>query len=184
MPQTPLTSTTPYATAADLAVYCDLDEVADMLRDKDAPRPVTAALTNASTPLGGKLNRLLLAATGEIEGQVLVGKRFSPADLAALTGSAKENLIRLTCNLCFWRLCQRRKPLTADPKKVPGAAQAEEMLVRLGKGELIFGTVESADAGLDEAVQSRIESPDGVVSPVTERAGALFGSHTRKKGWN
>ncbi len=92
-------------------------------------------------------------------------------------------LARLTGNLCFWRLSQRRQPMSADPKRVPGAEQAEEALKSLRNGETIFGFLEAADAGLDDAKQSRIETPGGCVIPVTQRAAAFFGQHANNQNW-
>lgn len=184
MAKTPLTSATPYCSAEAFFDYHDAEAVADLLRDKDAPRPVIASLKVSTTTLGAKLYRFLLAAAGELESAVMVGKSYSPTDLAALTGSAKEHLIRLNANLCFWRLCQRRQPMSADPKKVPGAEQIEDTLQKLKDGERIFGFLESADAGLDLAVQSRLEKPPTYEpNPVTHRAKAFFGTHGQPNPW-
>ena len=184
MAKTPLTSAAPYCSAEAFFDYHDAEAVADLLRDKDAPRPVLAALKTTATALGSKLNRFLLAATGEIESAALEGKRYTPTDLAALTGSAKEFLVRLTADVAFWRLSRRRQPLSADSKRVPGADDVEETLQKLKDGQRIFGFVESADAGLDKAIQSRIEEqPTGDPNPVTHRAKSFFGTHGQPSPW-
>ncbi len=184
MAKTPLTSAAPYCSAEAFFDYHDAEAVADLLRDKDAPRPVLAALKLSTNPLGAKLLRFLLAATGEIESAALEGKRYTPADLAALTGSAKEFLVRLTADVAFWRLSRRRQPLSADSKRVPGADDVEQTLQKLKDGERIFGFIESADAGLDQAIQSRIETaPTYEPDPVTKRARTLFGTHGQPSPW-
>ena len=44
MAKTPLTSATPYCSAEAFFDYHDAEAVADLLRDRDAPRPVIASL--------------------------------------------------------------------------------------------------------------------------------------------
>jgi hypothetical protein len=178
VPQTPLTAATPYATADDLFVYHDWQQVGEMLVDRGAPAPQRATLVNTATPLGGVLNRLLLAASGQLESACLIGKRYSPADLQALTGAGKERVVKVVCDLAFWTLRQRRQPGSADPKQVPGAQEALDTLTALRTGEQVLGFAESAAAGLD-AVAGTPKSADalGDVCRVQDRARPLFGTH-------
>lgn len=179
MPQTPLTSATPYATAVDLFVFHDPQQVGELLVDRGAPTPQRATLVNTATPLGESLNRLLLAASGELERACAVGKRYTPTDLQALTGAGAEGLKKLVCDLAFWMLRQRRQPGASDPRMVPGAQQAAETLAALRKGEQVFPFEEAAAAGLDLAVGEPRGGQDlqGRVVPVTSRARPLFGTH-------
>lgn len=175
MPQTPLSTSTPYCDAASLVVYHDWQQVADMVRDGDGPRPTRASLLDAASAPGSLLQSLLLAASGEIESACLVGDRYEPLDLQAMTGAGLEYLKRLTADLAFWRLSQRRQPNTGDPKSVPGAEQALEELRRLRDGEAVFGLRESAEAGLPEVV-----TPDVLKGPQTVViANRLFGVRGR-----
>ncbi len=177
MAQTPLTAATPYALAADLFVYHDPQQVGECLVDRGAPTPQRATLTTTTTPLGGILQRLLLAASGQLESACLVGKRYTPADLAALTGAGSERVKKLVCDLAFWTLRQRRQPGSADPKQVPGAWEALETLTALRTGEQVFGFVEAAEAGLDAVVGTAKGTEGGVAYKVLDRARPLFGNH-------
>lgn len=177
MPQTPLTTATPYATAADLFVFHDWQQVGECLVDRGAPTPQRATLTNTASPLGATLNRMLLAASGQLESACLVGKRYTPADLQALNGAGAERVKKLVCDLCFWQLRQRRQPGAADPKQVPGALEAHETLTALRQGVQVFGFLESAEAGLDAVAGTAKGTEAGVAYKVLDRARPLFGNH-------
>ena len=172
---TPISTATPYCPAADFLSYHDWQQAADLLRDGDAPRPTRAALLDAASGPGAMLAQVLLAASGELESACLVGKRYTPTDLGALTGSGLQYLKKLTADLAFWRLAQRRQPGSSNPDQVPGAKQALEELKRLRDGEAVFGLVEAAEAGLPSVVQ-----PDPGRGPdVVRRASRLFGPRDR-----
>ena len=128
MPQTPLSAATPYCAAADFLEYHDAAQIADWLRDGPGPRPSRSALLDGTHPVGARLVKLLLASSGEVESACLVGKRYTPEDLQSLTGAGAEYLRKLTADLAFWRLAQRRTPMSADPEQVPGARQAIQEL--------------------------------------------------------
>lgn len=156
-------------------VYHDCDQVADMLRVGQTPRPSVSDMLNPNTVVGATLARILLSAAGRIEGRCLVGKRYQPDDLRALVdagGSAAEILIKLNADLAFWMLCQRRQPNASDPKNVPGAAEAYEYLKALGEGEAIFGFRESAEAGLPTA--NPPDAPKLITPNAVARAYRLF----------
>lgn len=179
MAQTPLTAATPYAAAADLFLFHDWTAVGELLVDRGAPTPQRATLLSTATTLGGQLQRLLLAASGQLESACLVGKRYTPADLAALTGAGLERVKKVVCDLAFWALRQRRQPGSADPRQVPGAAEALDTLTALRRGEQVFAFEEAAEAGLDAVAGEARGGADslGRVVGVTDRARALFGSH-------
>lgn len=172
--QTPSGVSTPYATAADLFVYHDWQQVADLLRDGDGPRPTRVAMADTTGVPGSLLSALLLAASGELESACLIGNRYSTADLQALTGSGLARLKKLVADLAFWTLAQRRQPGASDPDKVPGAKQALAELDRLRDGQRIFGLAESAEAGLPDTREPVAgENPSSTLS----RASPLFGDH-------
>lgn len=178
MPQTPSTSATAYATAADLFAYHDWQQVADMVRDGDGPRPSRAALADATSESGAAVAKFLLLASGELESACRVGNRYLPADIAALTGAGAEYRDKLVSDLAFWRLAQRRQPGTGDPRVVPGAVQALEALTDLRDGHRIFGLLESAEAGLPSAVEPD-PAADGRTFSTVNRARRLFGTRGR-----
>lgn len=151
---TPRTTATPYCSAAVMLVYHDWQQVADLVRDGMGPRPTRAAILDSTTTEGGILASTLLSASGELESACVVGKRYAPADLSGLTGAALALLQSTVAHLAFWRLSQRRQPVSADPSKVPGALQALSLMQMLRDGERIFPTDEAADAGLPEAVDT------------------------------
>jgi hypothetical protein len=170
--QTPLSATTPYCSVADLFVYHDSDQVADALRQGNAARPSLAAMADPTSEAGGRLLRFLLAASGRLEAVCLIGRRYVPEDLQALTGASLEMLKKLVADLAFWQLAQRRQPGTADPKTVPGALEALEMLKALRDGETVFGFEETADAGLPDVIPAR---PDLLLTPnAVGRARRIF----------
>lgn len=174
MAQTPAGTATPYCSAARLFQFHDWQQVADLMRDGDAPRPTKLCLLDSTSNEGSQLYAILLAASGELEGACRVANRYSPADLAALTGSGLRRMEKVVADLAFWGCSQFRQPGSADPKDVPGALQAIEELDRLRDGERIFGFVESAAAGLPSTSEP---DPSQRPNDVTALAGRLFGGH-------
>lgn len=174
MAQTPLVTATPYCSVARLFIYHDWQQVSDLVRDGDEPRPTKLALLDSANEPGASLVLMLLAASGELESACLIGKRYKPVDLAALTGSGLGRLEKIVADLGFWALQQRRQPGSADPKNVPGALQALAELDRLRDGERIFSLTESADAG-----NPSVGQPDPSQRPnaVTGEASRIFGGH-------
>lgn len=146
MPQTPLTGATPYLTAARTWLYKDSRPVLELLTDDDTIPPEGDA-ENDATEAGAVLLAALVGASGEVEEYAMVGGRYLPADLAALTGNAKGRLEGLVADLAFWRLSKRRWP-RLKPEDVSGAAEALAALKRLADGETIFGTVEAVEASI------------------------------------
>ena len=179
MAQTPLGTATPYCTVAKLFRYHSFEQVADLMREGDGPRPSRMTLLDSTTTEGADLLAVMLAASGELESAVIVGNRYAPEDLAALTNSGEGRLEKIVADLAFWTLMQRRQPASADPKNCPGALQAVEELTRLRNGERIFGLQESADAGLPST-----QEPDRSVqqNPLVNNAGPLFGTHADRTG--
>lgn len=174
MAQTPVSSTTPYCSATRLFVYHDWQQVADMLRDGENPRPTRTALLDEDSPEGEALLEILKAASGEIDSACLAGKRYNPEDLLALTGTGLSYREKLTSHLAFWGCAQRRQPNAADPNRIPGAVTALLECDRLRVGERIFAFLETQEAGNADVVEPD-KPPDQ--SRVTGRAVRLFGSH-------
>ena len=172
MAQTPLSTTTPYCSAAQLFTYHDPNQVADMLRDGTAARPSYLEMLDPTSTAGSRLVSLLKAGSGRIESYCLIGRRYTPEDLQALTGASQEMLVKLNADVTFWMLAQRRQPMASDPRSVPGALEAQELLKMLRDGETIFGFEEAADAGLPTVVQA---NPGRLLTPnVVGRAVRLF----------
>lgn len=171
---TPRSTATPYCSAGQLLSYHDWQQVADMVRDGGGTRPARADLLDASTSAGQIVANHLLTASGELEAACGVGKRYSPTDLSGLTGAGLAFLQNLVAHLAFWRLQQRRQPVSADPKIVPGAMQSLEMLAMLRDGERVFPTEEAEDAGLPEGIDTTVNNTTNRQNSLIGRASRLF----------
>jgi hypothetical protein len=181
MAQTPLTTATPYCSAAELFNRHDWRMVADLINDGDGPRPTYAATLNSAV-----LAAILMDASGELESACVAGERYTPTDLQAMLDDDRAGpgllvagaglITALVAHLAFWRLCQRRMPLSGDPTKVPGAKQALDALEALRKGERIFPFQESADAGLPGTVDPSDPATNPVaVNRIGIQASRFFG---------
>lgn len=175
MAQTVQSSSSAFCTVEELFEYHDEDQVADMLRRGDNARPSYLSMTTATTTTGILLRKFLKVGAGRIETVCLIGKRYQPVDLVELYASdtvGRETLVKLNADLAFWALVQRRQPMSADPKNVPGALEAMEMMKALRDGEAIFAFQQAAEAGLPDVVQAR---PAALYTPnVVRRAARLF----------
>lgn len=146
-----------------------------MARDGDGPRPTRAAVLDSTSGPGAIVAAALMSASGELEAACVVGKRYAPADLSGLTGAGLALLQSLVAHLAFWRLSQRRQPMSADPSKVPGAMQSLEMMAMLRDGERIFPTDEAADAGVMDSVDTTRNNTTNLGRRVVNEASRLFG---------
>lgn len=171
---TTVPSPTPYCTPARLALYHDRRSLADLCRDESAPPAMPATVLASPVILAA-----LEAASGLVNAACLAGGRYKPSDLVSLADAGKAYLEKLTADLAYWGLAQRRSPISANLSNVPGAAQAYEELDRLRNGERIFAFAESADAGLpsvtDDVRRGQLTAPK-----VVQIAGRLFGSHGKR----
>lgn len=175
MSQTTNSTAVPYCTQAEFVVWHDPNAIVELLADGESIPPVTDIDgTTPNSASGQKVTKFLLEASGEVETAATVGKRYSPDDLASLTGAGKIRLSKLVGDLAFWRLMQRRRPVSADPRQVPGAIEALELLAKIESGAMIFPTVESQSAGLPDSVTSS----DPTIGPqIVIGAARLFGRH-------
>lgn len=162
MAQTVLSTSTPYASVSDLFIWHDQEQVSNFVRTGQNPPPSTAEMLDSTSAAGALLVKFGLMASGKVESTCLIGKRYVPADLQALTGASAEFLKKLVCDLWFWYLAQRRQPGTANPQNVAGALEALETLKALRDGEALFSFEESAQAGLPEVIQA---NPSQLITP-------------------
>jgi phage gp36-like protein len=167
---TPSSSSSAYATVADLLARYDRRVVADLARDENE-RPSPAALETDARVLAA-----LADASGEIEAACLKGGRYSAADLAALTGMSKKLLTRLTCRIALWLLYEGRDPSADLP---PWAAKGQEVLAQLATGERIFAFVETVEAGVIGTVE-RQETDAQDEDRLVRRAERFFGPRGRQ----
>lgn len=168
---TPLSSASAYAGVADLTAYHDERHVRDMCGDADA-RETGDLSANA------KVTKALLRASGEVEQAVLVGGRYTPEMLAALTGASLEALKGLVADLAYWHLSKRRYP-QQKVSDCPGAEKAFEMLELLKAGERVFGLQEVHDATVLEPVDMSTDST-GNETRITDLANRYFGQRAER----
>lgn len=136
---TPISTSIPYATPADLREAHDFRQLGDLVND-DGTRLTTAAEFDALS----KVNRTLMIASGMVESHCLRGNRYTVQDLQGLQGASKMLLVDLVVELAWWKLYGRRVPGKPMP---PEALYAFSTLESLEKGEKIFGLQEQANAG-------------------------------------
>lgn len=156
---TPVSNSTPYVTAAQFLQRFDVRVVEDLVTD-GKHRPTITELLDSSNLFGAKLYAALQDASGDIEAACLVGGRYVPADLAALTGNQAALLKRLVSTLAMDYLAQRR----CDPTHQVSVQvqQTKNFLDALAGGDRIFGLQEVIDAShaeievdLDTDVEAR-----------------------------
>lgn len=156
MAQTPLSQASPgYLTVANFLLRCDQRTVADLVSDDGTAVDTSTLATN------DKLIAALVDASGLVEGSAMRGGKYSPSDLAALTGVAAGRLYRLITEIAVRYLYERR------PDKGPAPEMSKlalEELELLRKGESVFGTVETfAAQSMDHEVETsrRVVDRDG-----------------------
>jgi phage gp36-like protein len=121
-----------YATPSDLLARNDARIIGDLLYDNGVRINETDILTNDA------VETALDDASGLVNSAAFVGGRYTAADLTGLTGADQSFLVRLTCNLAFILLVQRRG---IDTSPYPQWADAQNTLQQLRFGERIFNVV-------------------------------------------
>lgn len=173
MPQTSNSSSTPYCNAFLALQFYARQIWADTLKViPESPRPSYLAMLDPTNPAGQRLYTYLGKGAGEIESYCVIGKRYVPLDLQALTGVSQTLLQSLNAARALWCAYQFLKPGSARPQDCPGAVESAELLKALAMGERIFTFVESENAGLPSVQQA---SPAQLVTPnVVRKAQRLF----------
>jgi phage gp36-like protein len=129
-----------YATPADLISRKDRNDVGQLCGDdKRVVSPVD--LTTNQPCLDA-----LADASGDIEAALLVGNRYTVADLTTLTGNSLALLKRICCDIAMSLLLDRR-PGWNPAKSKEIRDLANDRLERLRKGENTFNIQASLDAG-------------------------------------
>lgn len=131
-----------YATGNDLIERYDIDLVGDLGTDNREP------VDRAAIPSLPFIATALLDASGEIDVALQSGARYSPADLAALTGNSVNKLKRITCDIAMALLLQRRTDLQYQELAERVASIARSHLAALARGENVFGIPAVTEAGI------------------------------------
>ena len=120
-----------YATPADFLARYDARIVGDIVADDGVQVSSSGLLTDPN------LLASLADASGDVESACLFGERYTPDDLAALTGNSQSLLKRIVCDVAMAYLLKRRP--SADPQNdIARLEAAERILERLRKGEQVF----------------------------------------------
>lgn len=132
-----------YVTAAEFIARYDQRIVGD-LASVDGVR-VTASALSSDT----RLTTALEDASGEVDAAVMVGDRYTPADLAALTGNGLQFLKKIVSDVAFVMLIERRvlNRVTAEEADRRDKRN-REILTELRQGKQIFNVQAAKDAGL------------------------------------
>lgn len=171
MARTPDSNSSTYLSSEEFLKRVDRRTVGDLVSD-DGTRVPSASLISDTN-----LAACLLDASGAVEAACLVGKRYTPEDLATLTGASLGHLYRLITRLTMLNLYERRPD---ENRRIPETYTAAlDELERLQKGERIFGFIEHEEAGyLDhekETAQDVVDRNGTVV--IAER---FFGTRTNR----
>lgn len=163
MPQTPLSSTSSYCTPTLFCVLVDWRSVADFLSDDGTRLPSQAAVIADEN-----LTQILMLASGELEGSVLVGGRYRPEDLRAIADAATPtNATLLLAGVVAGKALPhvwRRRPDRIH-EELAIEAWAREKVEAIENGVGVFPTEENTDAGtVDSIVENarQVEARQGV----------------------
>lgn len=161
------TSATGYCTAAQFLETFDQRTIARLVSNTGVEVSVGSLATNAV------LARALLAVSGRVEAACLAGQRYTPADLAALTGASAAYLAELVATLAMGRLILFRPGL--DIELPPSYQEALADLESLRHGELIFAFTEVENAGVMDfqtVTPTDVQTRNDAVSQLKDYFGA------------
>lgn len=165
-----------YATPAQLLQRYDARVVGDLVSDSGIKVNRQDLLDH---PI---LLALLLDASGEIDAAVLQAKRYTSAQLSALTGNSLNHLIRITCTIAFGLLWERRPWSDEDDSgREEAQKRARKALEDLRKGVTIFDTEDAKDAGLPNSYEPPIQRIRALNLTVDEARGHFYPSRRRPR---
>lgn len=139
-----------YATLQDLANRFDIRPIRQLVSDVGVP------LDPAGNMVAGEVNALLMEASGWVEAAASAGARYeiTPTrnDLLTIYQSGTntaEMLKGLVCAITYWMIWERRPEwLGGNPGELPSRVKiALQKLEDLNQGHIVFGLVESEEAG-------------------------------------
>jgi len=140
-----------YATGDNLIARYDVDMVGDLATDN------RDELDRALVPDHPNVEAALLDASGEIDTALLAGGRYTPTQLAELTGNTLNHLIRITCDIALANLVQRRPDRMNKELADAYRKTADAWLEKLRKGENVFGIIEPTAGTIDVATVQAVE---------------------------
>lgn len=128
-----------FAAPQDLINRYDVRLLSQLASDDGVP---VSSLSLQTNPI---IEAMLADATGQINLSTQVGQRYTQAELAALTGTDAAILVRLTCDLAFVYLCERRGNKT--PLYEEAFKRSQDTLDRIKSGAEIFNVPSDVGAG-------------------------------------
>lgn len=179
MTMTPSGSLTPYCNAAECLTFVDWRLVGDLCSDDDTRVPLADLKGTAPTYGDADVNlyAALLAASGELEASCLVGRRYAPSDLSALTGASAQYLKKIVAYLALGGLRHRRGIF--DDSEHPQVKEAREAVQKLEDGNDIFSFAETAQAGLPKSVFRNFDD-DRRLNLMSSIARRVFGTRSNQ----
>ncbi len=140
-----------YATGDDLIARYDVDQVGDLATDE------REELDRSEVPDHPNVAAALLDASGEIDAALLAGGRYTPEQLAGLTGNTANHLIRITCAVAMANLIERRPERASKELADAYRKTSEGWLNKLRNGENVFGIIAATAGTIDIATVQAIE---------------------------
>lgn len=125
-----------YASASDLLARFDNTVVAQLCADDDQEVPAEDLATNTN------LLAALADASGDVESAMLIGERYTTAQLDALTGNSLGKLKRITSTIAMAYLLERR-PVVHLSNAEKLLERAEQYLEQLRTGQRIFNVTDN-----------------------------------------
>lgn len=135
----------PYASGSDLTDRYDIDLIGDLSSDDRTTQDRSAVPNNS------KVAAALDDASGQIDVALLSGGRYTPSQLAGLSGYSLAHLKRITCDIAMALLLKRRPDIARETRESI-TKEATEHLVALAKGENVFGIQAVIDSGVQNLV--------------------------------
>lgn len=140
-----------YAEPADMIARYDVRTLGDLVADDGTRVDATTLLTDDN------LQAALDDASGEFEAAMQQLRRYTPAELAALTGNSLALRKRIVCKLAMGMLWERRQYIDLE-KAEEAMDAARKIMERLRKGEILFDVTANVEAGVPEAVTPTVQS--------------------------
>ena len=124
-----------YATGEDLIQRYDVRTIAALAWDEGEQMDLADVATHPNVLTA------LEDASGEMDVNLIVGGRYTPAQLAGITGNSLSHRKRITCAVAMAALFERRPGLLTETSEAI-AKTARGHLASLARGENVFGIVE------------------------------------------
>lgn len=134
-----------YASASDLIARFDTQIVGDLITDDDPTTELRDRPGQAEILASDVVAAMLDDASGRVEVAMNSGGRYTPAQLAALTGHGLAHLKRIVCAIAIALLFERRPERVNQEIAERYREQSDKYILSLQKGENLFGLADQTD---------------------------------------